>query len=332
MVTIFLPAYGLTPIENRAVNWKRQLFARKDLEMLLAEAAGEHRLHRVLGPVALTSLGVGCIIGAGIFVMTGRAAAQDAGPAVVISFGIAALGCAFAALCYAEFAAMAPVAGSAYTYAYTTLGEIFAWMIGWDLILEYAMGCATVASAWSGYLNKFLLVMPPHWQIPPQLLSDPFSTMEGLEGHAWFNLPSVLIMAVVTTILVLGIRESARTNALLVIIKVAVVIFVIIVGCGYLSRGNWTKVPVTQRLLPQDRVMPGLVKDYCRELAGPPRADALAGAAHGVSGVQAAPPREGAGPRVVGRLSPGMGPAGGPAAGEGGPAVGRRGRRDGGDG
>ncbi len=273
------------------MNWKRQLFARKDLEMLLAEAAGEHRLHRVLGPVALTSLGVGCIIGAGIFVMTGRAAAQDAGPAVVISFGIAALGCAFAALCYAEFAAMAPVAGSAYTYAYTTLGEIFAWMIGWDLILEYAMGCATVASAWSGYLNKFLLVMPPHWQIPPQLLSDPFSTMEGLEGHAWFNLPSVLIMAVVTTILVLGIRESARTNALLVIIKVAVVIFVIIVGCGYLSRGNWTKVPVTQRLLPQDRVMPGLVKDYCRELAGPPRADALAGAAHGVSGVQAAPPR-----------------------------------------
>ena len=122
------------------VNWKKQLFARKDLELLLAEAAGEHRLHRVLGPVALTSLGVGCIIGAGIFVMTGRAAAYDAGPAVVISYAIAALGCAFAALCYAEFAAMAPVAGSAYTYAYTTLGEIFAWIIGWDLILEYSMG------------------------------------------------------------------------------------------------------------------------------------------------------------------------------------------------
>jgi amino acid transporter len=257
------------------VNWKRQLFLRKDLEMLLAEAAGEHRLHRVLGPVALTSLGVGCIIGAGIFVMTGRAAAQDAGPAVMISFGIAALGCAFAALCYAEFAAMAPVAGSAYTYAYTTLGEIFAWIIGWDLILEYAMGCATVASAWSGYLNEFLLFFDPRLQIPRQLLSDPFTPVEGLQGHPWFNLPSLLIMAVVTTILVLGIRESARTNALLVIIKVSVVVFVVVVGCAYVSRGNWTTVAVTRRVLPQDRVLPKLVKDYCQELVAPPHADAL---------------------------------------------------------
>ena len=189
------------------MSWKH-LFARKDLEMLLAEMAGEHRLHRVLGPVALTSLGVGCIIGAGIFVMTGRAAAQDAGPAVIISFAVAALGCALAALCYAEFAAMAPVAGSAYTYAYTTLGEIFAWIIGWDLILEYAMGCATVASAWSGYLNEFLVAVSGGWlRIPWFLLSDPFTKVDGMQP--WLNLPSVFIMVLVTTVLVVGIRESA---------------------------------------------------------------------------------------------------------------------------
>ena len=225
--------------------------------------------------MALTSLGVGCIIGAGIFVMTGRAAAQDAGPAVIISFAIAALGCALAALCYAEFAAMAPVAGSAYTYAYTTLGEIFAWIIGWDLILEYAMGCATVASAWSGYLNEFLLVLNPHWQIRKELLSDPFTPVEGLAGHAWFNLPSLLIMALVTAILVFGIRESARTNALLVIIKVSVVVFVVAVGWAYVSQDNWTAVPVTQRVLPQDQVMAQLVKDHCRKLTSPPREEIL---------------------------------------------------------
>ena len=146
------------------MSWKH-IFAKKDLEMLLAEMAGEHRLHRVLGPVALTSLGVGCIIGAGIFVLTGVAAADDAGPAIMVSFAIAAVGCALAALCYAEFAAMAPVAGSAYTYAYTTLGEIFAWIIGWDLILEYAMGCATVASAWTKHLNELLEALGL-WRVP----------------------------------------------------------------------------------------------------------------------------------------------------------------------
>jgi basic amino acid/polyamine antiporter, APA family len=232
------------------MSWKH-IFAKKDLEMLLAEMAGEHRLHRVLGPVALTSLGVGCIIGAGIFVMTGRAAALDAGPAVIISFAIAALGCALAALCYAEFAAMAPVAGSAYTYAYTTLGEIFAWIIGWDLILEYAMGCATVASAWSGYLNEFLLAISGNrLQIPLQLLSDPFTPVEGLAGRPWFNLPSVCIMVLVTTVLVVGIRESARTNATLVIIKLAVVLFVVAVGCAYVQPANWTAVPYSEHIAP----------------------------------------------------------------------------------
>ncbi len=233
------------------MSWKH-LFARKDLEMLLAEMAGEHRLHRVLGPVALTSLGVGCIIGAGIFVMTGRAAAQDAGPAVIVSFAVAALGCVVAALCYAEFAAMAPVAGSAYTYAYTTLGEIFAWIIGWDLILEYAMGCATVASAWSGYLNEFLLAISHNkLKIPWYLLSDPFTKVEGRQP--WLNLPSVFIMLLVTTVLVLGIRESARTNAILVIIKLVVVVFVVAVGWYYVQPANWTAVPYSGAPCPRNR-------------------------------------------------------------------------------
>src|SRR5947209_4437575 len=137
--------------------WK-QLFRTKSLETLLAEAKGENRLRRVLGPIALTCLGIGAIIGSGIFVMTGRVAAQDAGPAIMLSFVVAGLGCLFAALCYSEFASMAPVAGSAYTYAYATLGELLAWIIGWDLVLEYAMACACVASSWSKYFNELLLV------------------------------------------------------------------------------------------------------------------------------------------------------------------------------
>ena len=134
--------------------WRR-IFQRKSLETLLAEMAGEHRLRRVLGPVSLTALGVGAIIGAGIFAITGRVAAEDAGPGIMISFVVAGFACAFAALCYAEFAAMAPVAGSAYTYTYATLGEVWAWIIGWDLILEYAMSCSVVASHWSNYFNEF---------------------------------------------------------------------------------------------------------------------------------------------------------------------------------
>src|SRR5580693_8674955 len=130
--------------------WK-QLFARKSLELLAEEAKGENRLRRVLGPIGLTSLGVGAIIGAGIFVMTGRVAADNAGPAIMLSYSIAALGCALAAFCYAEFASMAPVAGSAYTYAYATLGELIAWIIGWDLVLEYAMSCGVVAADWTKY-------------------------------------------------------------------------------------------------------------------------------------------------------------------------------------
>src|ERR1700687_3097952 len=134
----------------------KQLLATKSLKVLLEEMAGEHRLKRVLGPVTLTALGIGAVIGAGIFVATGKAANDTAGPALMLSYGVAGVTCIFAALCYAEFASMAPVAGSAYTYAYTTMGELFAWIIGWDLVLEYAVGSATVANGWSGYMQKVL--------------------------------------------------------------------------------------------------------------------------------------------------------------------------------
>jgi amino acid transporter len=245
------------------MTWKH-IFAKKDLEMLLAEMAGEHRLHRVLGPVALTALGVGCIVGAGIFVLTGVAAADFAGPSIVISFAVAGLGCAMAALCYAEFASMAPVAGSVYTYAYTTLGEIFAWIIGWDIILEYSMGCAAVASVWGNYLNELLGAMGL-WTIPLPFCTNPFTHIEGSTAPAIINLPAIFIMGLVTAVLVLGIRESARTNALLVIVKISVVFFVIFAGLAYVKTANWNAIPVTRRVLPQERVMPGLIKEQINE-------------------------------------------------------------------
>ncbi len=220
------------------------MFSRKSPERLLAEMQSDNRLHRVLGPVALTSLGVGAIIGAGIFAMTGRVAAEDAGPAVMLSFIIAGVACALAALCYSEFAAMVPVAGSAYTYTYATLGELAAWIIGWDLILEYAMACAVVAAHWTHYLNEFLQVVVG-WQIPAILCSDPFTPVDGVQ--AWFNLPAMLIIIAVTAILVIGIRESAATNTVLVIVKVGVVLFVIALGAGYIQSKNWTTIPPENR-------------------------------------------------------------------------------------
>ena len=224
----------------------KRLFARKSLEALRADAEGDTRLRRALGPVGLTALGIGAIIGAGIFVMTGRVAAQDAGPAVVLSFCIAGTGCLFAALCYAEFASLAPVAGSAYTYAYATLGELLAWIIGWDLILEYAMACACVASSWSKYLNQFLLDCFG-MQVPAYLCSDPFTNPD-----AWFNLPAMLIMAGVTFVVAVGIRESASANAVLVIVKLSVVVFVIVLGVQFVNPTNWTGIPVEARHVPED--------------------------------------------------------------------------------
>jgi APA family basic amino acid/polyamine antiporter len=228
--------------------WK-QLFARKSLERLHDEMVGENRLRRVLGPIALTSLGIGAIIGAGIFVTTGETAATKAGPSVMLSYVVAGLGCVLAALCYAEFASMAPVAGSAYTYAYATLGELLAWIIGWDLVLEYAMSCGVVAADWTKYFNELLQVLGGEsWRVSKELSNDPFTIIDKVtQAHGWLNLPAVVIMILVTVVLVIGIRESATTNALLVITKVGIVVFVILAGVAYINPDNWTRIPVEER-------------------------------------------------------------------------------------
>jgi amino acid transporter len=237
----------------------QQLFAKKSLETLAAEAAGENRLRRVLGPIGLTSLGIGAIIGAGIFVSTPRAAALDAGPGIILSYVVAGLGCLFAALCYAEFASTTPVAGSAYTYAYATLGELLAWIIGWDLILEYAMACAVVAASWTKYLNEFLKQPLIRAAVPDVWCNDPFT------HDAFLNLPAALIILLCTVILVIGIRESATTNAILVGIKVGVVLFVIGVGAFYVSSVNWSGIPPTERISPEDRLIPDTTKTEVKE-------------------------------------------------------------------
>ena len=295
-----------------------QLFARKNLKALLAEAEGDNRLKRVLGPVTLTSLGVGAIIGAGIFVATGAAASETAGPALMLSYVIAGMTCIFAAMCYAEFASMAPVAGSAYTYAYCTMGELFAWIIGWDLVLEYAVGAATVANGWSGYfqtvLGKFGIIVPMALCAAPMtydegafrshVFAEYRTTVKDKDGttvkdkdgkevmktvrathklieskdaagkgtgertlkwvdasnaknilgdvgdkgvekqfdtvqQAMVNLPAILIVLIVTAVLIKGISESARFNALMVFIKVTAVLFVILVGAFYINPENW---------------------------------------------------------------------------------------------
>ena len=180
---------------------RSQLFATKSLAQLLEEMAGENRLRRVLGPIQLTSLGVGAIIGAGIFVATGAAARNVAGPALMVSYVLAGITCIFAALCYAEFASMVPVAGSAYTYAYATLGELFAWIIGWDLVLEYAVGAATVANGWSGYfqsvLAKFNLHFPASLAGPPIVYDT--ATGQFVQTAGVMNLPAILIVTIWTT-------------------------------------------------------------------------------------------------------------------------------------
>jgi APA family basic amino acid/polyamine antiporter len=217
------------------------LFARKPLKLLLEEMAGENRLRRVLGPVQLTALGVGAVIGAGIFVATGAAAHNVAGPSLMLSYVIAGITCIFAALCYAEFASMVPVAGSAYTYAYATLGELFAWIIGWDLVLEYAVGSATVANGWSSYFKSLLPGLGI--KLPDALLMAPIA-YNATTGHfvgtqGIFDLPAVVIVAIVTVVLVKGIQESASFNAVMVGIKVAAVLFVIGVGAFFVKTANW---------------------------------------------------------------------------------------------
>ncbi|MFB3893340.1 MAG: amino acid permease [Phycisphaerae bacterium] len=219
-----------------------QLFAKKSLKVLLEEMAGAHRLRRALGPISLTSLGIGCVIGAGIFVATGAAARNVAGPSLMISYVVSGITCVLAALCYAEFASMAPVAGSAYTYAYATLGELLAWIIGWDLILEYAVGAAAVAAGWSGYFQKLLGMF--NLQIPHVLQKASLEYLPATGEFAWTgavaNLPALVIVTITTVILVKGIRESAGFNALMVFLKVAAVLFVIGVGAFLVVPANWT--------------------------------------------------------------------------------------------
>ena len=217
------------------------LFARKPLALLLEEMRDDNRLRRVLGPVQLTSLGVGAIIGAGIFVATGAAAHNVAGPALMLSYTVAGITCVFAALCYAEFASMVPVAGSAYTYAYATLGELFAWIIGWDLVLEYAVGSATVATGWSAYFQNVIAKAGVH--LPPALRESPWR-YDGAAGEfvstgSLINLPAIIIVVIVTLILIKGIQESANFNATMVGVKVTAVLFVIAVGAFYITPENY---------------------------------------------------------------------------------------------
>ena len=233
------------------------LGTKKSIAVLQQEAAGEgeaHTLRRALGALNLTTLGIGAIIGAGIFVLTGTAAARYAGPAIVISFIVSGLGCLFAGLCYAEFASMIPVAGSAYTYGYATLGEFVAWIIGWDLILEYLFGASTVAVGWSGYFDAFMqqigIKLPMAFTSAPYYYADApeldpvthavlhpagFSHVPG----AVVNLPAVFIIGLMTTLLVIGIRESARFNNFIVILKTAIVLLVIGFGFMYVNQANW---------------------------------------------------------------------------------------------
>ena len=218
-----------------------QFFLTKSHAVLLEELRGENRLHRVLGPVQLSALGVGAIIGTGIFVLTGVAAHDRTGPALMLSFVVAGITCVFAALCYAEFASMVPVAGSAYTYAYATLGELFAWIIGWDLILEYAVASATVAHGWSHYFQDFLSIF--HIALPRVFTNAPFDYLPAtgrltLTG-TWVDLPAIVIALLVTIVLVKGIRESASLNAGIVILKLGIVLFVIVVGARYVNPANW---------------------------------------------------------------------------------------------
>ena len=212
----------------------------KSIDQIMADSTttGEASLKRSLGSFALVALGIGAIIGAGLFVRTAAAIAERSGPSVVLAFIVAGIGCAFAGLCYAEFASMIPIAGSAYTYSYVTMGELVAWIIGWDLILEYAVGAATVAIAWSQYFNKVLeyvgLSVPYAWS------HSPFQTMPGTGEHGIMNIPAVCILFLLSLLLVRGTQESAWVNNLIVITKVSIVLMVIVLGWSFINPANHT--------------------------------------------------------------------------------------------
>jgi APA family basic amino acid/polyamine antiporter len=214
------------------------LLRTKSVDRLRAEAesSGEATLKRTLGPFALIALGIGAIIGAGLFVRTAAAIADRAGPSVVLAFIVAGIGCAFAGLCYAEFASMIPIAGSAYTYSYATMGELVAWIIGWDLVLEYAVGAATVAIAWSEYANRVL-----EWfgmRVPYQFSHGPFEAANGVSGI--INIPALFILLLLTALLIRGTQESAIVNGIIVVLKVSIVLLVIGIGWGFINPANHT--------------------------------------------------------------------------------------------
>ena len=221
----------------------KNFWARKSIEQTLRESSGEHsQLKRTLTRTNLILLGVGAIVGAGIFVLTGQAAAQHAGPGITISFVLAGIACAFAGLCYAEFAAMIPISGSAYAYAYSTLGEFIAWIIGWDLILEYLFGASTVAVGWSGYVVHFLgdfgINLPERLVNAPMAFDPNTSSFEAT--GAIFNFPAMMIVGIMTTLLIFGIKESARINNIIVIVKVIVILLFVGYGLAFIDTSNWS--------------------------------------------------------------------------------------------
>jgi APA family basic amino acid/polyamine antiporter len=199
-------------------------------------ASGESTLKRTLGPFSLVTLGIGAIIGAGLFVRTAAAIAERSGPSVTLAFLVAGLGCAFAGLCYAEFASMIPIAGSAYTYSYATMGELVAWIIGWDLCLEYAVGAATVAIAWSEYFNKVLEYVGMH--VPYEWCHSPLESANGVSGIV--NIPAIFILLVLSALLIRGMQESATVNSIIVVTKVSIVLMVIVIGWGFMNPANHT--------------------------------------------------------------------------------------------
>jgi len=228
------------------------LFRRRKMSDLQAEVLQDHSLRRALGPLNLTTLGIGAVIGAGIFVLTGQAAANYAGPAIVFSFILAGIACGLAGLCYAEFSSMIPISGSAYTYSYATLGELVAWIIGWDLILEYLFAASTVAVGWSGYVVSFLkdvgIQIPPAFTVAPYIHNAPSDAgwniwrifTEGWSGTgAVLNVPAMCIVAVITVLLVIGIKESATFNNVIVAVKLSVILAFIAVGVCYINSANW---------------------------------------------------------------------------------------------
>src|SRR6201996_7335396 len=215
-----------------------KLFVRKSLEQLMTmPEEGGSTLKRTLGSGNLIALGIGAIIGAGLFVRTAAAAGSHAGPAVTISFIIAAVGCAFAGLCYAEFASIIPIAGSAYTYAYATMGEIVAWIIGWALILEYALGAATVSISWSEYANNLL-----GQRIPFEWCHSPMESaiINGVSHTGVINIPALVILILLSALLIKGTQESATVNSIIVIVKVSIVLVFIAIGWGYINPANHT--------------------------------------------------------------------------------------------